>query len=84
MSSPVGEAVLALMDQRSDWSGTATELHRALASNAGEDIARRLPKSASHLSRELNRIAHSLRLVGVEIEIERFTRRRRIELRRKK
>lgn len=84
-ASLIGETVLSLMSDKSRWSGSATELLQDLRFSGGEDLAktRGFPKTASHISGDLKRIAHSLRRVGILASFHRTGERGRwIELER--
>ncbi|MEL6977364.1 MAG: hypothetical protein AAGM38_01630 [Pseudomonadota bacterium] len=86
-ASLIGETVLSLMSDKSRWSGSATELLQDLRFSGGEDLAktRGFPKTASHISGDLKRIAHSLRRVGILASFHRTGERGRwIELERTK
>ncbi len=61
MNDPLCAAVAALMEDREEWVGTATELLRQLAKTS----ARLLPKSPSALSQSLNRAAPLLETIGL-------------------
>lgn len=84
-ASLTGEAVLSFMSDKEHWSSSASELLTDLRRSGGEDLAktRGFPRTASHLSADLRRIAYSLSRVGVRIEFHRSGERGRwIELRR--
>jgi len=69
-SSPVGQAVLTLMDQRDTWAGTPTALLSALREYVDELTARgrTWPQAPRGLSNALRRLAPSLRRVGIEVD----------------
>lgn len=69
-SDPVAAAVCAVMTERAEWTGTATDLLGALAEAAGERVAKSKtwPVNARALSGRLRRAATFLRKVGIEIE----------------
>lgn len=77
-SDPVAAAVRALMNDRTGWSGTATDLLAALADVAGERIAksRTWPGDARALANRLRRAATFLRQVGIAVEFARVGRDR--------
>lgn len=77
-SDPVAAAVRALMNNRTSWSGTATELLAALANAAGERIAKSKtwPGDARALANRLRRVATFLRQVGIAVEFARVGRER--------
>lgn len=83
-SDPVGSAVLALLRSGASWEGTATDLLVALAREAGEDTVRRSPawpRDAAGLGKRMERLAPSLRAVGVEWTTARTSARRLCRLR---
>lgn len=67
---PVANAICSLMEEKTEWQGTHTELLGELEKEAGERISesKSFPKNANALSRRLRRSAPSLRKIGVEIE----------------
>ena len=69
-ADPVAAAVRAVMAERTEWAGTATDLLGALAESAGERVARSKtwPASSRALSGRLRRAATFLRKVGIEID----------------
>ena len=69
-SNAVAQAVLALMERREEWEGTATELLAALEQHASERAQRskQWPGSARALSGRLRRVAPLLRQAGLEVE----------------
>lgn len=81
--SAVGRAALHLMEDRREWSGTASELLAALeAVTADGQRGRTWPKSARALSAALNRLGPALRACGVGKVIERSGAARTIHLSR--
>lgn len=68
-ADPVAAAVRALMLERREWSGTASDLLAALSEEAGEPVAKSKtwPASPRALSGRLRRMATFLRKVGIEI-----------------
>ena len=72
-SSPLAQAILTLMDDRTEWSGTPTELLTALNNRADEYTRkqRSWPKRSNDLGKALIRIAPDLRATGVDYQ---FTR----------
>lgn len=68
-NEPVADAIEKLLggDRGSPWSGTATELQKALGRYADDEIKRSKawPKGPQALSRRLNRIAPALRSAGI-------------------
>lgn len=75
---PVAAAVRAMMMERTEWTGTASDLLDALTGPAGERIAnsRSWPESPRALSGRLRRAATFLRQVGIAVTFEREGRAR--------
>ena len=69
-ADPVAAAVRAVMEERTEWTGTATNLLGALAESAGERVAKfkTWPASPRALSGQLRRAATFLRKIGIEID----------------
>ncbi|MDE0442409.1 MAG: hypothetical protein OXL38_09855, partial [Gammaproteobacteria bacterium] len=69
-ADPVAAAVRAVMAERTEWTGTATDLLGALAESAGERVAKSKtwPSSPRALSGRLRRAATFLRKIGIEID----------------
>jgi len=69
-ADPVAAAVRAVMEERTEWKGTATDLLGALAEMAGERIAKSKtwPNGPQALSGRLTRAATFLRNIGIEID----------------
>jgi len=69
-ADPVAAAVRAVMLERTEWKGTATDLLGALAEMAGERIAKSKtwPNGPQALSGRLRRAATFLRNIGIEID----------------
>ena len=69
-ADPVAAAVRAVMEERTEWTGTATNLLGALAESAGERVAKSKtwPASPRALSGRLRRAATFLRKIGIEID----------------
>ena len=69
-ADPVAAAVRAVMLERTEWTGTASDLLGALAEVAGERIAKSKtwPNSPRALSGRLRRAATFLRKIGIEID----------------
>jgi len=67
---PVAGAVLSFMEEREEWIGKSAELHEKLASEIDEKVERSKswPKTASHLSGRLKRLAPALRAEGLDYE----------------
>ncbi|WP_373538696.1 DUF3854 domain-containing protein [Chamaesiphon sp.] len=71
-SSPVGEAVIRLMEHRKawePWQGTASELLNELEHHTDEATyrSRYFPKTANVLKRQLNRLAPDLKALGIDV-----------------
>lgn len=77
-ADPVAAAVRAIMQGRTTWTGTATDLQCALADTAGGRGAqsKTWPDSPGALAGRLRRAATFLRKVGIEIGFEREGRGR--------
>src|SRR5829696_3090162 len=67
---PVAGAVLAFMEDEEEWVGKSAELLEKLASEVDEKVERSKswPKTASHLSNRLKRLAPALRAEGLDYE----------------
>jgi hypothetical protein len=72
-ADPVAASVRALMDDRTDWHGTASKLLAALSEVAGERTmrAREWPETPRGLSGRLRRAAPFLRRIGIEVTFAR-------------
>jgi hypothetical protein len=71
-SSPVGEAIIRLMENRKawePWQGTASELLNELEQHTDEATyrSRYFPKTANVLKRQLNRLAPDLKALGIDV-----------------
>lgn len=77
-ADPVAAAVRAVMEERTEWTGTASDLLGALAEVTGERIAKSKtwPDSPRALSGRLRRAATFLRKIGIEVSFEREGRAR--------
>jgi hypothetical protein len=77
-ADPVAAAVRAVMQERTEWTGTASDLLGALGEAAGERIAKSKtwPDSPRALSGRLRRAATFLRKIGIEVSFEREGRAR--------
>jgi len=71
-SSHLAAAIRLLIEGRSTWEGTATEL---LAETTPNPAPRRWPPTPQHLSGEIKRLQPGLRVVGIEIEFTRSSDR---------
>ena len=80
--SLVASALRRYADDMQEWTGTASELLRALTKRAGRRAARsaRWPKTPGWLTNELRRIAPQLRMHGVSVTFERNRESRVIAL----
>ena len=69
-ADPVAMAVLKLMKNRDEWSGSATSLLDSLESSIDQDRKKYpgFPKIANHLSRQLSRVTSFLREKGILIK----------------
>ena len=79
-ADPVASTLRSWLVGRSTWSGTATDLLAALTAEASEVVrkAKTWPATPRTLSQRLRRAATSLRSVGVHIDFDRRTGRKRI------
>lgn len=77
-ADPVGSAIRSLMDSRTEWTGTASDLLGALSKEVGERIAKSKtwPATARALSGRLRRAATFLRKIGIDIEFNKEGRAR--------
>ena len=77
-ADPVAAAVRAVMTERTEWTGTASDLLGALGEVAGERIVRSKtwPDNARSLSGRLRRAATFLRKIGIGVSFEREGRAR--------
>jgi len=71
---PVGIALMDFLRDRSDWTGTATQLLNVLGTQVTEQVRkeRDWPKQANRLSNQLKRLAPNLRRAGVNFGQERM------------
>lgn len=77
-ADPIAATVRALMQARTEWTGTASELLGALAEMAGERVAKSKtwPDSPRALAGRLRRAATFLRKVGIDFDFKREGRAR--------
>ena len=77
-ADPVAAAVRAVMSERTEWTGTASDLLGALGEAAGERVAKSKTwaDSPRALSGRLRRAATFLRKIGIEVSFEREGRLR--------
>ena len=68
-ASPIGSAIMELMENKKSWMGTPTELFSMLESIANERQirSRAWPVSTKGLSNIINRLTPSFRKLGIEI-----------------
>ena len=83
-ASPVGKAVMALMDSKDEWNGMMSELHTELESFISEDVkkSRAWPKAANWLSNKLRRLGSSLRKIGIDITLPEQVEDRQIHIKK--
>jgi hypothetical protein len=88
-ASPVATAIIQLMDSRTGWNGTATELLNELEAVAvslkiNTKSNKLWPSAPNSLSRRLNEVKTNLREIGIIIErpVDTTTNTRRIEIRK--
>ncbi len=64
---PVGVAIIKLLREQESWTGTASELHEALARHLSPSMrkSRGWPKSGNWLSNRMDRLALGLEAVGI-------------------
>ena len=86
-AEPVSSALRSLMERRTEWTGTATELLEVLSDEVGERVSKTKawPTSSQALSGRVRRAAPLLRKVGIEIDFKKegHARTRLIEIFRK-
>jgi hypothetical protein len=77
-ADPIAAAVRAVMLERTEWTGTASDLLGALGEATGERIAKSKtwPDSPRALSGRLRRAATFLRKIGIKVSFEREGRAR--------
>jgi hypothetical protein len=87
-ASPVAAMVMELMDERSEWEGTPTELLAELETLAGEHRLSTKssiwPKAAHVLSRRLNEVIPNLVAAGIGVVSRRDGRHRTVTIRKRK
>ena len=85
-SSPVAQAILALMQDQTEWQGTPSELLATLESLAQEKgldtRAKNWPKGSTWVWRRLREVQPNLLTMGIAVSEERTAGRRSITLRR--
>ena len=65
---PVASALVALAQEKREWSGTATELLKAIAPDGDKKLPRGWPVTPRAMSGALRRLAPALRSVGIGVE----------------
>jgi hypothetical protein len=72
-SSAIASFVMAMVRERGNWSGTATNLLEDLNKNADDDLrrARGWPRSPQSLGGALRRLAPNLRAAGIDVVFDR-------------
>lgn len=78
-ASPIATAIVHLMEERSDWEGTTTDLQQVLETDYVDEKTRRArnwPATPRALSSQLTRIAPNLRANGIEVYREQKRSRR--------
>jgi len=70
-ASPVGSAVMFLMEDKVEWNGTMAELHKELEKFIDDDVknSKAWPKSPTWLSNYLRRLGSSLRKLGIDVTL---------------
>jgi hypothetical protein len=68
-ASPIGEAIIRLVEREKYWNGTAVQLLAVLDSDTSESVKRLKgwPKAANSLRAKLNRLAPDLPSIGVQV-----------------
>lgn len=68
-SSPVGQAIVRLMESRDQWQGTASDLMEALAHVSDDAVTRMThwPKTARWMAGSVTRLAPALRARGIDV-----------------
>jgi hypothetical protein len=81
-ASPIGQAVLSLMEESRVWDGTPDALLQKLATLVDEKVKRSkaFPADSTRLSKALTRLAPDLRGVGIDLECYKSNGRRLITL----
>jgi hypothetical protein len=77
-ADPIATAVRLMMETRTEWTGTASDLLGPLAEKVGERLAKSKtwPEGPRALSGRLRRAATFLRKAGIQIDFERESRAR--------
>jgi hypothetical protein len=81
-SSPIGEAIMALMRDRLIWKGTASDLLTELERYTEESTfkSRYWPRASNVFKRQLNRLTPDLKALGIEVTADRNKQNRTIVL----
>jgi len=80
-ASPVGPALMSLMNERHEWAGKAADLLAELEANNADEYQRKCrgwPKGPQAMGNALRRLAPNLRAVGIEYHPPAQTDKRRI------
>jgi hypothetical protein len=82
-SDPVASAVRGMMEKRSQWHGTATDLLQVLVNFVPEEVCRskRWPLAPNNLTNRLRRATPALRAVGIIVEEHRTAASRGLSIR---
>jgi hypothetical protein len=64
----LGSAVTKLLVEAESWSGTATDLQKALASHAAKHLRNRLPATPASLGQKLRRLRPDLKANGIDVQ----------------
>jgi hypothetical protein len=83
-ASPLAKYVLALMENKNEWEGTATELLEELSGIASDQDLKlkSWPATPRKLSADISRLAPNLRETGIDVKRDRGSNRRSIRLTR--
>lgn len=80
-ANSVRERILTLLDRKDgSWTGTMTQLSRAITSGIRRAVPLDWPTNPSILRRVVNTVAYSLRKEGVRVKFERSTDHMRTRL----
>jgi hypothetical protein len=79
-SSPLGPAMIGLMEERDNWEGTASQLLEALNSLVAEEVRKEpgWPKQGNRASAILRRLAPNLRSLGIDCRLGRVSKGKRL------
>ncbi len=81
----VASTLQSWMEEKSEWSGSASELLAKLSAHAGEQVSRvkGWPRLAQHLTRRLRQASVFLERSGIEVEFRKTKRQTEVWLSRK-